>query len=66
MITLPEKLRLLRLRRQLNQEQVADALGISLRTYGDLERGKRAPSLSLLTKLAEFYQTDIAELLERA
>jgi transcriptional regulator with XRE-family HTH domain len=65
MITLPEKLRILRLRRQLNQEQVADTLGICLRTYGDLERGKRAPSLSLLTKLAEFYQTDIAELLER-
>ncbi len=59
MTKLPEKLRLLRLSRHLNQEQVADAAGVSLRTYRDIERGKRSPSLVLLEKLAAFYQTDL-------
>ena len=46
--------RLLILRRKLNytQQQIADAAGMSLRTYQNYERGDREPSLSKITKIA--------------
>jgi transcriptional regulator with XRE-family HTH domain len=58
-----EKLRLVRLLNRLNQEQVAEAVGVSLRTYRDLEHGKRSPTIELLEKLAFLYRMDIADLL---
>jgi len=52
-----------RLLNRLNQEQVAEAVGVSLRTYRDLEHGKRSPTIELLEKLAFLYRMDIADLL---
>ena len=45
----------LRERHDLRQWQVAQQLGVSIRSYSLWEQGKRYPSLTNLRKLAEFY-----------
>ncbi len=49
--------RLLELRKRaaLTQPAVADAIGITTRTYQHYEAGEREPQVSVLVKMADFY-----------
>lgn len=53
------KTRLLDLResRNLKQKDIADALNIPTRTYGNYESGTRAIPLDVLIEIAKFYNT---------
>jgi transcriptional regulator with XRE-family HTH domain len=52
----PEKLRTLRKRHTLTQQQLADQLGITSGVYiSDLESGKRRPGVELLFKIADLF-----------
>jgi XRE family transcriptional regulator, regulator of sulfur utilization len=59
-----EKIRLYRLKRGLSQENMADSLGISTTSYGDIERGKTDLSLSRFFRIAEILEVGIAALMD--
>jgi transcriptional regulator with XRE-family HTH domain len=59
-----EKLKLVRQAKGLTQEDVAEKLGISASTYGDIERGDRDPKLSKLQKIADILEIGLTELLD--
>jgi XRE family transcriptional regulator, regulator of sulfur utilization len=61
--TLPQRLRQLRLQKELSQENLAEMLGLSTTAYGDLERGRTELTLSRLEKLAEVLEVPLPELL---
>lgn len=63
MKTIAEKIRLLRLQHGLSQENMADSLGISTTSYGDIERGKTDLTLSRLHQIAEVFEIGITTLL---
>ena len=48
-----KKLRETRMARNLTQQKLADAVGLSLRSYQCYEQGVREPSLDMLVKLAD-------------
>ena len=50
-----QKLKTLRKGRGLTQEQAAEALGITRATVSNYEVGRRAPHISELKRIAEFY-----------
>ncbi len=54
---LKDKLRELRLERGLRQLDVANAMGLTLRAICNYEAGTREPSLEMLVKLCNFFQT---------
>ena len=49
----------------LKQQEVADGLGISLRAYQYYEQGEREPQLSLLVRMADYYDISLDELAGR-
>ena len=57
-------LRQLRNENTLTQEQLAEQLSVSRRTVSRWETGSNLPDLSILTELADFYRTDLRELLD--
>jgi transcriptional regulator with XRE-family HTH domain len=59
-----EKLKLVRQAKGLTQEEVAEKLGISACTYGDIERGDRDPKVSKLQKIADVLEISLLELLD--
>lgn len=59
-----EKLKLVRQAKGLTQEEVAEKLGISASTYGDIERGDRDPKLSKLQKIADLLEMSLLDLLD--
>ncbi len=59
-----EKLRLLRQENGLTQTQTAERVGISWRTYQDLEAGKY-PSYVTLLKIADTFQVSVDWLMGR-
>ncbi|MDF7816476.1 helix-turn-helix transcriptional regulator [Runella sp. MFBS21] len=63
---LADKIRLLRLERGFSQENMADSLGISTTSYGDIERGKTDITLSRLMQIAEIYGITLLTLLGEA
>ncbi|ELB2267501.1 helix-turn-helix transcriptional regulator [Vibrio parahaemolyticus] len=58
------KLKRLRTERNMRQELVAKAAGISTRTYMDYENGKNEPKVSTAKKIAEALEVPLSELLE--
>ncbi|MEI5909428.1 helix-turn-helix transcriptional regulator [Bacillus spongiae] len=50
-----------RLRRHLNQEKVADYVGISRNYYTEIETGRKMPSLMVAIRLSEFFGFDVRE-----
>ena len=60
-----ERLLELRKSRGLKQQEVADGVSISLRAYRYYESGEREPQLSVLIKLADFYDVSLDELVGR-
>lgn len=53
-----ERLRALRLAKDLSQAEVSEALGLSRSHYSQVELGKQFPSYSVLSRVAEFYNKD--------
>lgn len=54
------RIRELRIKHNLTQEQVAKVLGVKKETYGKCERGqKKRISIIFLWKLADFYDVSI-------
>lgn len=63
---LADRLLFLRQKGNLTQEAVADAIGITVRTYIRYEKGEREPVASLLSVIADFYGVTADYLLGRS
>lgn len=61
---LGHKLRKLRMDSNYTQEYLAEVLGVSQKTYSNMENNKTAISADKLQKIAEEYGIDMAELLQ--
>ena len=55
MSALQERLLLLKSKTGALQQQIANAIGVSLRTYQRFEHGEREPTASTIIALAKFY-----------
>ncbi|MDQ0976591.1 transcriptional regulator with XRE-family HTH domain [Neobacillus niacini] len=64
-ISIGLELRLKRTEKQLSMKEVADAIGISENFLSQVERDKKQPSDSVVTRIANFYKMDEAYLFER-
>lgn len=53
---LKDRLKTLRLNKNLTQQDIANKLGTSYQTYQQWERGVRTPKISSLNKLAEIFE----------
>ena len=62
--SLGDRLRRLRLERNLSLYDVERLSGFHFTTIGKYERGERRPSLEVLRELARVYQVPLSELLE--
>lgn len=56
---LAERMKNLRLEKNLRQEDAAKELGMSMSTYCRYEYGKREPTASALWRMADFYNVSI-------
>lgn len=63
---LSERLKDLRKEKKLRQEQVAVALDISMSAYCHYEQGKREPTVSVLERMADYYDVTTDYLLGRS
>lgn len=59
------RLKELRKKQKLTQQQVADAVGIGMQAYSYYEKEERDPSPNTLCKLADFFDVSVDELLGR-
>ncbi len=62
-INLKEKLRALRQQKNITQETLANHLGISPQSVGKWERGEGFPDITLLPKIAFYFDVTVDELL---
>ena len=53
------KINVLRIEKQLTQQALADAVGVTRATINAMERGAYNPSLELAFRLARFFEVDI-------
>lgn len=60
-----QKLKQLRFLLGCTQAQMADLLGITVRGYRNYELGAREPELSVLIKLADYFNVSLDELVGR-
>lgn len=58
-----ENLRILRERKEMTQQQLADALKISRSTIGMYEKGNREPDFETLELIADFFNVDMGRLI---
>lgn len=58
-----KKLREIRIKRALTQQNLADMVGLALRSYQCYEQGTREPSLDMLIKLSDALKVSTDELL---
>lgn len=59
-----EYLRKLRIERELSQEQLAEAMGLSRQSISKWEQGVSTPDIDNFMKLAEFYSVPIESLIK--
>lgn len=55
MVTFPERLKELRITHKMRQQDVADAVGITLRGYQFIEKGTKEPMLSNFIAIADAF-----------
>lgn len=60
-----ERLKELRIARELSQKEVATQLGVSTRAYSHYEIGDRDPSIELLKTLCDFFDVSADYLIGR-
>ncbi len=63
-MTLGTKLNKLRTGKNLTQAQIAERLHISQNAYNKWESDKSKPAMENLMKIADFYETDVYDLLD--
>ena len=61
----PQKLKQLRLAINCTQAQMAELIGVTVRGYRNYELGAREPELSVLIKLADYFNVSLDELVGR-
>ena len=57
MTKIKERLKKIRKENGVSQKEVADYLGVSVSAYSNYEQGIREPSLDMLLKLSDFFDT---------
>ena len=57
MSKIKERLKELRLEKDVTQRAVASAIGITLSAYSNYEQGLREPCLDIIIKLCKYYKT---------
>lgn len=62
-VLLAQKLREFRKRRGLTQEQLAEAMGVTVGAVSKWESGSSTPDISLILELADFFETSVDVLL---
>mgnify|MGYP002620878783 CR=1 FL=1 len=60
-----DNLKLLRKRKKLSQEEIANELGLTRSSYSGYENGVAEPSLTTLIKFSEFYNISLDKLIKR-
>lgn len=63
-MSFPIKLKELRLSRNLTEEQLAELIDVSLKTYKNYEAGRTMPRIATIVKLVRVLETTSDELLE--
>jgi len=62
----PESLKSNRLRKKLSQQQIAEYVGVSQRTYGMYEQGVRKPKHDKVVKLMEILEIPVSDITTKA
>lgn len=62
---IPQRLKYYRLKYGKTQEDIAEELKISQSTYGNYEAGNRKPSIEIIAKIADIYETSVDNILGR-
>lgn len=57
MTKIKERLKRLRKENGVSQKEVADHIGLSVSAYSNYEQGIREPSLDILLKLSDYFDT---------
>ncbi|MFA0125360.1 helix-turn-helix transcriptional regulator, partial [Vibrio sp. 10N.261.48.A2] len=57
------KIKSLRTAKNISQDEIAEAIGVSSRTYMDYENGKNEPKLSKALAIAEFLEVPLTILI---
>lgn len=65
-MTFPERIIQLKADRDLLQKDIAAAIGLSLRAYQYYEKGQKEPTLSVLVRLADFFEVSLDYLVGRS
>ncbi len=63
-MTFAEKIKELRLRKRLSQREVAEAVGVILRTYQNYEAGKIPKDKEVLVRFSKLYNVPVENLLD--
>lgn len=53
-----------RAKKDITQEQLAEAIGVSRQTINSIEKGKYVPSTVLALKMAAYFQVSVHELFQ--
>ena len=56
----------MRLKRNMTQQELADACGLDIGYIGQIERGQRNPTLGVMHSIASVLRTKVSELLNQA
>ena len=56
----------MRLKRNMTQQELADACGLDIGYIGQIERGQRNPTLGVMHSIASVLRTKVSELLNEA
>nr|DAG38908.1 MAG TPA: hypothetical protein [Caudoviricetes sp.] len=65
-MTFPDRIVQLKVERGLLQKDIASSVDISLRLYQYYEKGQREPTLSVLVRLADFFDVSLDYLVGRS
>ncbi len=55
-------LRVWRAKREITQQQLADAVGLSRQTVNSIEKGKFVPSILTVLKFVRYFETQVEEI----
>ncbi len=61
-----KNLKKLRIRREISQQQLADVIGVSQQSINKYENHGVEPDIETLTRLADFFETTVDELIGHA
>jgi len=62
---LAKELKARRKRAGLSQDELSEKTGVSMAQISEIERGIANPTLSILEKIADYFQITVAELLDK-